>query len=284
MIQVLPRTAVIGCKWWIHPVNISVRIYWIWRQVGLGKGRMTKRARERLGWGVLAGNSSWISNLRDWDGSWVYSDIINKERNVGRGIGFMKKIMSCNLVRSVSEKIQSKGTEVLYSSPLKCSCFLWKKAEYEGQAVKPNNKSNYYSNIWIWSELRCIPLHMSNLNSSTYVEPGSLVYLFAYLLTTNLTTGRHRGHYFQFVDEKLRHNEFKRLAWNHIKFWHLFFLTTACFPLKPPLIKQWACKFDHEKRGGNASYRGPSGRVIFKRTLEYSRSQEEKTCLTQVVK
>lgn len=47
----------------------------------------------------------------------VCSDILNKDRIMGRGTGFTEKIMSCVLVEvRIRENSNSKGTKVLYSS------------------------------------------------------------------------------------------------------------------------------------------------------------------------
>ena len=60
------------------------------------EGRNDRREeRESSGEGIdLAGISSKVFSLGNRDGNWVYSDI-NKDRNMGRGGGFMEKVISC---------------------------------------------------------------------------------------------------------------------------------------------------------------------------------------------
>lgn len=172
----------------ISSTHICVRIGWSWRPVGLRKGGMTERerARERLGkGGGLVGNSFWISNLRSWDGSWVYSDIINKERKVERGTGFMKKTMSCVLVEvHTKENSKQRDRGMVFSS---LEVFLFPIEEGRiWRAVKPNNKSIYYYKRldleWAqvsptscvkcqrqhihWTKFSCLPVRLSSHNKS----------------------------------------------------------------------------------------------------------------------
>lgn len=65
----------------------------------------------------MAGNSSQVFNLRDWDGNWVYSDI-NKDRNMGRRGGFMEEVIRCILVEvHVGENSKQKDKDIIFSSP-----------------------------------------------------------------------------------------------------------------------------------------------------------------------
>ena len=60
-----------------------------------GRGNDRREGKESGGEGIdLAGISSKVFSLGDWDGNWVYSNI-NKDRNMGRGGGFMEKVISC---------------------------------------------------------------------------------------------------------------------------------------------------------------------------------------------
>lgn len=187
-------------------------------QLDWGREEWQKEREQERGWGrgvvwqgIASGFLIWEAGM---EAECILTSLTRREIWKEEQVLWRKQWVVCWL-RSISRKIQSKGTEVWYSPPLKCSCFLWKKAEYEGQSNQIISQF-IITNVWIWSELRCLPLRVSNASSSTYTEPSFLVYLSAYLLTANLATGRYRGHYFQFVDEKPRHREFKRLAWNHI--------------------------------------------------------------------
>ena len=65
----------------------------------------------------LAGNSSKVFNLGDWDGNWMYSDI-NKDRNMGRREGFMEKVIRCILIEvHVGENSKQRGKDIMFSSP-----------------------------------------------------------------------------------------------------------------------------------------------------------------------
>lgn len=78
---------------------------------------------------------------------------------MGRGGGFMEKVISCFGQSFMSRKIQSKGTKVLYSPLLKYPYFYGRK-----QII---NQFIIITQFWTQSELRYHLLHMSDANSNT---------------------------------------------------------------------------------------------------------------------
>lgn len=76
----------------------------------------------------------------------MYSDIINKDRNMGRGKDFMKKMMSCVLVGvTVRENSKQKDKGIIVFSFLEGFLFPMEEGRLSFlRAVEPNNKSIHY--------------------------------------------------------------------------------------------------------------------------------------------
>lgn len=146
------------------------------------------------------------------------------------------------------------------------------------RAVEPNNKSiHYYKHLDLeWAKVDPA-LHVKCKQQHIHVTKFSC--LSFPLSSHNKPHNREiQGHYFQCVDE----------SWGGLLKSHLvlalFFLPLPILPCSPLSLHSEPVNLIMRREGEGASWRGPSRRVISKRNLEYSRSQEEKTCLTQVVK